>query len=163
MIAVGDTLDGKLVTGLRLGLDGLDGNSLSFTAAFEDGSEGIYVTQVAIYRFSGFFAPVDNLPAFNRVPAGKAIPVRFSLDGDRGLAIFAPDYPRSQQIPCDSTAPVDGIEQTVTAGSSSLSYDPATDRYTYAWKTERAWANTCRQLVLKLDDNTVHRANFTFR
>ena len=58
---------------------------------------------------------------------------------------------------------VDGIEQTVTAGGSSLSYDPATDQYTYVWKTAKAWAMTCRQLVLKLHDTSVHRANFTFK
>lgn len=115
------------------------------------------------YAFTGFFQPVDNLPTFNSVNAGKAIPVKFSLGGDQGLNIFDPDYPKSQQIACDSTATVDGIEQTVTAGSSSLSYDASTDTYTYVWKTERGWAGTCRQLVLKLNDGTFHRANFKFK
>jgi hypothetical protein len=57
------------------------------------------------------------------VKAGSAVPVKFSLSGDQGLNIFEAGYPKSQQIACDSTATVDGIEQTVTAGSSSLSYD----------------------------------------
>jgi hypothetical protein len=43
-----------------------------------------------------------------------------------------------------------------------LSYDPATDTYTYVWKTNKIWAKTCRQLVLKLDDGTFYRANFNF-
>jgi len=64
---------------------------------------------------------------------------------------------------CDSTAVVDGIEQTVTAGASGLTYDAASDTYTYVWKTNKAWAKTCRQLILKLKDGTVHHANFTFR
>lgn len=115
------------------------------------------------YNFSGFFPPVDNLPVFNEAKAGRAIPVKFSLDGDQGLDIFAEGYPKSQEILCDSTAQVDGIEQTVTSGSSSLSYDPSSDQYTYVWKTKKAWANTCRQLVLKLNDNSFHRANFTFK
>ena len=115
------------------------------------------------YAFTGFFQPVDNLPTFNSVNAGRAIPVKFSLGGDQGLNIFEPNYPKSQQIICDSAASVDGIEQTVTAGSSSLSYDPSTDTYTYVWKTEKAWAGTCRQLVLKLNDGTFHRANFKFK
>jgi hypothetical protein len=29
----------------------------------------------------------------------------------------------------------DGIEETLTAGGSSLSYDAASDIYTYVWKT----------------------------
>lgn len=116
-----------------------------------------------IYNFNGFFQPVDNLPTLNVVKAGQSIPVKFSLNGDQGLNIFAAGYPRSQIIECDSTTVVDGIEETVTAGSSSLSYDPSTDTYTYVWKTDKAWANTCRQLVVKLNDGTYHQANFKFK
>ena len=32
--------------------------------------------------FSGFFQPVDNPPVFNKVKAGQAIPVKFSLQGN---------------------------------------------------------------------------------
>jgi len=114
------------------------------------------------YIFTGFFQPVDNLPTFNTVKAGQAIPVKFSLNGDQGLNIFAAGYPKSEQITCDASGPADGVEETVTAGSSSISYDPLTDTYTYVWKTNKSWANTCRQLVVKLDDDTFHIANFRF-
>ena len=57
----------------------------------------------------------------------------------------------------------DGSEQTGTAGSSTLSYDASTDTYTYVWKTEKPWAGTCRQLVVKLKDGTFHRAIFKFK
>jgi hypothetical protein len=116
-----------------------------------------------IFPFAGFFRPVDNLPVLNSVKAGQAVPVKFSLGGNRGLAIFATGYPASAQIACDSTAPADAVEETVTAGGSSLSYDPTTDQYTYVWKTAKAWANTCRQFILKLTDGTFHRANFVFK
>ena len=99
---------------------------------------------------------------FNRVNAGQAIPVKFSLGGNLGLGIFAAGYPKSEVIPCSSSGTVDGIEHTVTAGGSSVSYSPGNDQYTYVWKTDKAWANTCRQLVVKLVDGTFHRANFTF-
>ena len=118
------------------------------------------------YAFTGFFAPVDNAPVLNTVKAGAAIPVKFKLGGDRGLGVFAAGYPKSTSIPCDSTAPVDGIESTVTAGGSSLSYDTATTQYTYTWKTDKAWsaapAGPCRQLVLRFADGTERRANFKF-
>jgi len=115
------------------------------------------------YPWSGFFSPVDNLPTVNSVNAGRAIPVKFSLGGDQGLDVFEVDYPRSQQIACDSSAPLDGVEETLTAGGSSLAYDAASDRYTYVWKTEKAWAGTCRQLVLRFDDGSFQRANFKFK
>ena len=95
--------------------------------------------------------------------AGSAIAVKFSLGGNQGLDILAAGYPKSQTIPCDSTAPVDGIEQTVAAGGSSLSYDSTSGLYTYVWKTDKSWVGTCRQLVVTLKDGTAHRANFTFK
>ena len=79
--------------------------------------------------------------------------MRFGLGGDKGLAIFDAGYPKAQSLACDSTAPVDGVEETVAAGKSSLSYDSSTGFYTYVWKTDKSWVNTCRQLVLKLNDN----------
>jgi hypothetical protein len=114
------------------------------------------------YDFSGFFAPVNNQPALNSANAGRAIPVKFSLNGDMGLDILAPGYPRSQAVDCAANAPVDGIESTVTPGSSALSYDAGSDRYTYVWKTDKSW-DGCRQLVVKLTDGSKHRANFKFR
>ena len=116
-----------------------------------------------MYQFTGLFQPVDNLPVVNRVNSGQAIPVKFSLAGNQGLAIFETGYPRSQVITCNSTDQVDGVEETVTAGGSSLSYDAATGRYTYVWKTEKAWRNQCRQLVLKFKDGTFQRANFSLK
>jgi len=163
VIAVGDTLAGKTVTDLRFGRDGLSGIHLAFTAHFADGSEGVFSAQVATFAFSGLFAPVDNLPVFNKVKAGAGIPVIFSLNGDQGLAVFAAGYPQSQPIDCDAEAPVDNIEKTVRARKSSFVYDANRDRYTYVWKTEKAWANTCRQLLLQLNDGTLHQANFRFK
>jgi hypothetical protein len=123
----------------------------------------VSVAYTIIYTFSGFFQPVDNLPVLNAVKAGSALPVKFSLAGNQGLTILAAGYPKSQPIACDSAAPVDDIEQTVTAGSSSLAYDAASDQYSYVWKTDKAWAGSCRQLIVRLADGTDHRANFKFK
>jgi probable HAF family extracellular repeat protein len=129
-------------------------------SGFRDGELEAFLLNPA-YDFSGFFAPVDNPPTVNTVNAGRAIPVKFSLSGDQGLGVIEEGYPKSQQVPCDAADPVDGIEETTTAGASGLTYDAASDEYTYVWKTDKAWTG-CRQLVLKLDDGTVHRANFNF-
>src|SRR6266498_4028747 len=115
------------------------------------------------YNFSGFFQPVNNPPTVNVVNAGRAIPVKFSLSGDKGLNIFAAGFPVSQQITCSDGAPVSEIEQTVTAGGSSLSYDAESDTYTYVWKTEAPWAGTCRQLIVRLNDGSERVAFFKFK
>ena len=111
------------------------------------------------FEFSGFFTPVDNAPARNVVKAGRAVPVKFSLNGYQGLDILAAGSPASQQIACEAGATLDVLEETLTAARSRLT-DAATDQYIYVWKTERAWANTCRQLVVTLTDGTSHVANF---
>jgi hypothetical protein len=115
------------------------------------------------YDFTGFMQPIDNDPVFNVAKAGNSIPVKFSLNGDQGLDIFLSGYPISKQIACNVEAPVANIEQTVTAGSSSLSYDAATDTYTYVWKTNKTWAGTCRELIVVLKDGSIHTAHFSFK
>ncbi|OLE55858.1 MAG: hypothetical protein AUG51_01120 [Acidobacteria bacterium 13_1_20CM_3_53_8] len=120
-------------------------------------------TVTVLYNFTGFFSPVINPPTFNVVNAGRAIPVKFSLSGNKGLNIFAANSPQSGVIPCDASAPATNLTDTVTAGSSSLSYDASTDQYIYVWKTDSSWAGTCRQLVVTLNDGSVHVANFKFR
>jgi uncharacterized repeat protein (TIGR01451 family) len=120
-------------------------------------------TVTVLYDFTGFFSPVMNPPTLNVVKAGSGIPVKFSLSGNKGLNIFAVGFPVDGSIPCDATAPVVDLTATVTAGGSSLSYDAGSDQYNYVWKTDSSWAGTCRQLQVKLNDGSVHVANFKFK
>jgi hypothetical protein len=116
-----------------------------------------------LYNFNGFFQPISNLPVFNVVNAGRAIPVKFSLSGNKGLNIFAPGSPSSGPVACNTSDEANVLVETVTAGGSSLSYDASSDQYVYVWKTESSWAGTCRQLVVTLKDGSIHRANFRFK
>jgi predicted extracellular nuclease len=118
-------------------------------------------TVKVVWRFTGFFQPVDNPPVFNVVKAGRGVPVRFSLGGFQAFGIFTPGHPRSEAVACDPTQE-DPIEETVPALVSVLLYNPVNDRYTFVWKTSAAWADTCRRLVFELDDGTTHTANFRF-
>jgi uncharacterized protein len=116
------------------------------------------------YNFTGFFQPVDNAPVVNVVKSGSGIPVKFSLGDLLDLdKVFIKGYPISRPFTCNSSTSTDGIEQTVNAGSSSLTYDPTTDQYTYVWKTNKSWAGMCRQLVVILNDGSMHYANFQFK
>ena len=114
------------------------------------------------YEFAGFYQPIDNPPVVNIVNSGRAIPIRFTLTGYHGLNIFEPGYPRSAVIACDLGAPAETVDETVAAGGSSLTYDATGDQYIYVWKTEKTWANSCRQLVVKFADGSSRRANFRF-
>ncbi len=94
--------------------------------------------------------------------AGSAVPIKFSLSGYQGMNIFTEGYPVSGVVTCGLSI-VDAIEQTVTAGSSGLSYDASADQYIYIWKTDSTWAGTCRTFVLKLLDGSYHQADFKFK
>ncbi|MEZ4664061.1 MAG: PxKF domain-containing protein [Caldilineaceae bacterium] len=122
------------------------------------------INYTVAYPWSGFLQPVDNFPTVNTVNAGQGIPVKFSLGGEYGLNIFASGYPKVQVVSCGggSGGSSDPIEETVTAGNSSLQYDPGSQTYTYVWKTDKSWAGTCRQLIVRLSDGVDHIARFQF-
>ena len=137
-------------------------------AASANEHKGFLIDNVALasgpmlYDFNGFFAPVNNSGFVNKAKAGSAIPVKFSLGGDKGLNIFSAGYPKVQTVECDPSLPTDAVEQTQSAGVSSLSYDPVTDQYTYLWKTDKSWKG-CKQLVLVFTDGPQHSALFSFK
>jgi hypothetical protein len=115
------------------------------------------------YDFGGFEQPVEGRPTVNLVNAGRAVPIKFSLGGDHGLEIFDPGHPKVQRVDCVSGAATNEVTETETAGHSSLTYDAASGTYHYVWKTDKAWAGTCRRLVLGLDDSSDHAVEFRFR
>jgi predicted extracellular nuclease len=108
------------------------------------------------FAWSGFLSPVTE---WHTVRAGSAVPLKFSLGGDRGLNIFSAGSPGS--VPCEGGVST-LYEPTVTPGASSLTYDALSDRYTYVWKTQKEWSGSCRQLVVSLADGTSHTAMFRF-
>jgi hypothetical protein len=120
-------------------------------------------TVTVLHNFSGFLQPVDGLPTLNVINAGQAVPVKFSLSGNKGLNIFAVGYPVSGQIACADNEPGSDIEETVFAGGSTLSYNSSADLYTYVWKTDKAWKGTCRIFAVQLNDGIDHFAKFRFK
>lgn len=137
---------------------------ITYNASDPSGNAADPVTRAVkvIYDFSGFFSPVGNPPTLNQVNAGRSIPVKFSLAGNQGLNVLAAGSPYSQQVSCGSNAPTD-LQETGTAGNSSLTYDASTNQYVYVWKTEGSWAGTCRVLTVALNDGTLHTASFKFK
>lgn len=115
-----------------------------------------------LYDFTGFFSPVSN-QTLNQVTAGRAVPIKFSLSGNKGLSIFAANSPSSAQVTCGTNTPVTDVQDTSTAGSSTLSYDASSDQYIYVWKTDASWAGTCRILTVTLNDGSTHTLSFKFK
>jgi hypothetical protein len=64
---------------------------------------------------------------------------------------------------CVTGQSLDPVEEVDAPGQSGLSYSAGADEYHYVWKTEKAWAGTCRRLSVTLVDGTVHTATFQFK
>lgn len=106
-----------------------------------------------LYDFSGFASPALDYPAPASMKAGEGVPLKFSLHGDQGLDIFRAGSPG--WAPCGA---LDGPSRA----EGTLSYNASADRYTYLAATSKAWAGSCRDLIVTLRDGTTHRARFSF-
>lgn len=114
-----------------------------------------------VYDFAGFFRPVLNPPSTLTVRAGDVVVLSWSLAGFQRLDVLASGYPVSAPIECGSSPAL--TEGTATTSRRGLQYlKSPSGRYAYSWTTSTAWAGTCRQVVVKLDDGTYHRANVRF-
>ena len=149
--------------------------SATFTYKTTDGkvsSAAATVTITVQYAFTGYLAPVKNPGpdpvhvVVNTVQSGGTVPMKFSLGGNQGLDILASGYPKVQQVDCATLQPVSGPAGTLTstgpAGKKELAFDVKLGQYTYGWKTDKIWANTCQRFVLRLIDGSEHIAYFTF-
>lgn len=105
-----------------------------------------------IWQFSNFF---------RKAQAGSTIPLSFSLGGNQGLNIFAPDSPSSMQVDCATGEPIGSPRKIVNPGSTTLRYRGG--QYRLNWQTDAAWAGTCRVLMLDLNDGSNHAERYDFR
>ncbi len=116
-----------------------------------------------VYTWNGFFAPISNPgEGLNLVHAGDLIKLGFGLDGDQGLSVLAGGSPSSVEVSCPGEAPhlVAGAHEGTPPG---LVYGLGSSHYYYGWETSPAWAGSCRQFSLTLNDGTpAHTAVFEF-
>src|SRR5262249_27214781 len=94
------TCAGSVASGANFATSPVGLHTFTVNAADVAGNPAVVTNNYSVfdsvlYTFSGFFQPVDNLPTVNSVKAGSAIPVKFSLDGNQGLNIFAAGSPTS--------------------------------------------------------------------
>jgi hypothetical protein len=128
------------------------------------------VTYTVGYDFDGFGWPVRNLPAVNKWKAGVPVLIRFSLNGYRGSQPEAEGYPRSMRCGGGDVTTIARAKASKNTKASkhkkkskpTFVYERRSDRYMMLWRTERKWAGSCREFVLKLDDGSVHTARFQF-
>jgi hypothetical protein len=125
-------------------------------------ASGTVQTFSAVYNFNGFFQPINSdLNTCNVVKAGSAIPVKFSLDGNKGLSAVASITIANGSCVATASDPITDAE-TVAASTSGLTYDATADQYVYVWKTDKSFAGSAKRLTVTLADGSAHAARFSF-
>jgi hypothetical protein len=116
-----------------------------------------------IYDFEAFLWPVRNRPRVNTWVAGRSVPIRFELGGNQGLDVIEDGWPQVAVVGCDFNAePEAGEPARHPRWFRELVYRKSKKRYSMMWQTDRRWAGSCRQFMLKLKDGTARRADFKF-
>jgi hypothetical protein len=137
-----------------------------FTVAAADGAGNTAAATAryrVIYDFEAFLWPVRNRPRVNTVVAGRSVPIRFELGGNQGLDVIEDGWPQVAVVGCDFSAePEAGEPARHPRWFRELVYRKSKRRYAMVWQTDRRWAGSCRQFMLKLKDGTVRRADFKF-
>jgi len=145
---------GDLPSGSQLDTSSVGAKTFTVTAYDRAGNVS-HLTHAysVIYDFTGFAPPAVDYPLAASMKAGEAVPLKFSLSGNQGVGIFAAGSP--SWLPCGA---LDGA----TRADGTLSYNASADRYTFLASTPKAWAGSCRDLIMTLRDGTTHRARFSF-
>jgi hypothetical protein len=124
-----------------------------------DGAAAFDLPVTCTAQFGGFQSPIAAPPGLNDAKAGSTVPTKFTLSEQGGApdtaAVFA-----SQQVDCTTLAPSGPISPAQTPGSRAL--ESSGNLFHFNWKTESAWAGTCRQLIIRLQDVSDPVAYFRF-
>jgi hypothetical protein len=118
------------------------------------------------YDFIGFLPPVDNPDVVNVGKAGRTFPIKWQLKDANGnfisdLSVVLYNPLRYCEAIGESKIWDDPIPGE-TSGSSGLRYDSTSNQYIFTWKTSKSFAGKSYELLLELDDGSVHTAMFRF-
>jgi hypothetical protein len=154
---------GTVPSGSPIDTSAIGQHSFTVTGTDVHGGTTVMTTHyTVIYTWSGFFSVANaSTSQLNVVRAGSLVAVLFGLNGNRGLDVLAAGSPDSVAVPCPNWQL--RTIRPATGTPAGLAYSTATNRYTYGWQTDAAWAGTCRQFSLGTNDGTApHAAVFKF-
>jgi len=159
-----DTCVGTVPFGSPIDTNTVGDHSFTVTATDKAGNQTVKTVHYSVrYAWNGFFSPVSNSgEGLNLVHAGDLIKLGFTLGGNFGLSVLAAGSPSSVAVSCPSDTPhlVSGAHEGTPSG---LAFPPGASHYSYGWQTDAAWAGSCRQFSLQLNDGTPpHLATFMF-
>jgi hypothetical protein len=136
-----------------LGFSADQGSSLSRT----DGIEAFDLpASCTAAVFGGFRPPVSDAPTINDVNAGSTVPMKFNLSGAGSTLVMD-----SQPVDCNTLVPTGEVPQAPASPGASGLKKKGND-YHLNWKTEAAWAGTCRRFTIRIPAASDAYAYFSF-
>src|SRR3954453_9764289 len=102
-----DTCVGTVANGASLDTAAVGDHAFTVTATDKAGNVTVKTVHYLVtFTWNGFFAPVtDTGGGLNLVHAGDLVKLGFSLNGDRGLGVFAGGFPTSTPVACPPDTP----------------------------------------------------------
>ena len=160
-----DTCTGPVASGGAVDTGAFGSQAFTVVATDEAGNTASSTnTYTVTYAFSGFAAPVENLPATNRAKAGRTVPFKWTMADDGGpvvnqAALF--DVGWGGRFACSGTGG-DAIEEYATAGLSGLRWDAEAQQYVFTAASAKGDAGFCRYLIVRVGDHASFRALVSF-
>ena len=171
LIATGDTLGGRVVSGLRFGPRGFNNHQAAFAADFTDGTHAVFTATLSSCSigFSGFHPPVGGADATGGTYADpvrafklkSTAPVRMTLtdcdgqpvtSGTHTIQIIKYSSATTSDVPVDAT-PADAA----TAGNQFRLTDAASGEWHFNLST-KSLSKGVWQLKATLSDGSTHTA-----
>jgi hypothetical protein len=117
------------------------------------------------YLFPGFQPPLTP-GTLNTVKAGQTVVLKWQIADENAAPLGELRWITSIEsvpLPDCGDEPAAPLAAADTSGSSGLRYDPEAGQYVFAFKTDKAWAGSCRQLVLTLINGDSYPVDFQFK
>ena len=136
---------------------------LTCTAIDEAGnvSKPISASYHVIYRFKGFFPPLENPPAINRAVAGQTIPIKFEVLDANSKPVKNLDqiFIHYEVVKCNADWTEVDLSVTNIIEEPGLKHQ-GDGRYQFNWKTNKGYANSCKIVTLDLGDGSEEKHTF---
>jgi streptogramin lyase len=134
----GTTPDGAVIDTSRPGI-------FTFTVRASDRAGNHAVVTHTYVVFKEWGGKLALPPAVNDVAAGSAVPIWFNLGDVSAVSASASTSPTSTPVDCTTLAPTGAA---VPASVSPTGTKASNGRVMYVWKTDKAWAGSCRAFTL---------------
>jgi hypothetical protein len=125
------------------------------------------VQYLVTFKFEGFFAPVNNLPALNSANSGQAIPLKWRITdaNDQPITTLSSVTVTAVTLSCSLGTTTDQVDE-YAAGTSGL-LNLGNGNYQFNWDTPKSYKNSCKEMRLNLGEGSntnpvYHVADFQF-